>query len=302
MLIMVGLALGLWGDRKLEVRRWRRDSSSVVAADAMKPARREDKPNHALVRAGWIVRLGGMVGLSSGRLVDEAPQHLSLGWSLTVALAFDLLGVLIIAASFPMIRIGSQFSARIITSFDELIGQRYVLYLRSFAYDRAMAAAPPSPGGWWMVSPIEMMGFGVTVEDVLVRQFAEIGPVVAIGRPGERLPMIGARRGYLPTAYWQDAVSGLLRGSDVVMMMASLGHGTIWEFTEAVRTVAPTRLILLICGDDTEYQQFCAFVGTSHCARSSRSTPTGNHESPCSIRRSHTGVGPLRFVAACVTN
>ncbi len=214
-----------------------------------------------LLRLGWSARLIGAIGLSGGHALDSVIASLPLLWNGMLALSYDAAGVFLIAVSFPALRLGRQYSARIVTTFDELDDTRYLLYLRSFAYDRALAAAAPTSPRWWMNSPYEiLLGIGLTVEDVVVRQFAAAGRVVAVGRPGERLPLIGAQRGYLPAEDWQGAVTELLRGAHAVLMMASLGRGTIWEFTEAVRTVPPTRLVLLIAGDAEEYAHFRSAV------------------------------------------
>ncbi|MER8073779.1 hypothetical protein ABTZ59_36775 [Streptomyces sp. NPDC094034] len=67
----------------------------------------------------------------------------------------------------------------------------------------------------------------MTQEDFLVRQFKGLGRVIAVGQPDERLPLLGAERGYLPVDNWQDTVSDMIQGAHVVMMSAAPGPGTV---------------------------------------------------------------------------
>ncbi|WP_052434057.1 hypothetical protein [Streptacidiphilus melanogenes] len=129
-----------------------------------------------------------------------------------------------------------------IDSFDPLPDSRYVLYLRPFTND-------------------------VTLAEALVRRFARFGRVVAVGRPGERPPPVGEVRGRLPRDDWQGPVSALIAGAHVVLMAAGPGPGTVWEFTEAVRLLDPTRLVLLIYCDAETYDRFRTAVAAEYRRR-----------------------------------
>lgn len=158
-------------------------------------------------------------------------------------------GVALLIAGLRLLSVGRRLLLRgrhrcadVIDSFDSLQGTRYVLYLRPFANDVTMAA---------LFFPSRL-----TQEQALVRRFARFGRVVAIGRPGELLPPVGAVRGQLPLDDWHGPVSRLIAGAHVVLMAAGPGPGTVWEFTEAVRLLEPTRLVLLIYCDAETYDRF----------------------------------------------
>src|SRR5262245_6770014 len=63
-----------------------------------------------------------------------------------------------------------------------------VIYLRSFHSDKRLARRPLAIGRVVSI---------YTEEEQLVQAVREVGPVVAVGRPGERLPRLGAQRVYL---------------------------------------------------------------------------------------------------------
>ena len=105
-----------------------------------------------------------------------------------------------------------------------------VLYLRSFADDRA----------WATPSSLELeMRLGLR----------DLGPVVALGRPEDRLPIIGVPRLYLGTdANWQEAVRQWMAKASLVVFRAGRSDGLDWEMRMAFETLAPRRLIIIVPG------------------------------------------------------
>jgi hypothetical protein len=82
-----------------------------------------------------------------------------------------------------------------------------IVYLRSFADDDQIAAD----------------------EEALAAIMDEAGPFVAVGRPGDTLPPLGASRFYLPGKDWQGFVSQLLDDAALVLIMAGRTEGLGWE-------------------------------------------------------------------------
>jgi hypothetical protein len=85
-----------------------------------------------------------------------------------------------------------------------------------------------------------------TFEEQLEQFFQAVGPVVAIGRPGEALATPGAARLYVDDESWQVTVLDLLGRSAVVVLKLGLTPGTWWEFVRCVEKVDPTRLLLVL--------------------------------------------------------
>ncbi|MEU8602943.1 hypothetical protein [Streptomyces parvulus] len=174
--------------------------------------------------------------------------------------------------SFATSKRGKQYR-QLIPSLAEMTGERYLLYLRPFAFDSALAHPPLEAPGRYTSSPFELPG--KSYEEFMVWQFRSLGRVIAVGQPGEHLPQIGAERGYLPLDDWKDTVSNLIQGAHAVIMIAAPTPSTAWEFTEAVRTISPARILLLIY-DDMDYRNFREIATTEYATRSSAGTNTSD--------------------------
>ncbi|WP_328327854.1 MULTISPECIES: hypothetical protein [unclassified Streptomyces] len=235
-----------------------------------------------LVAAGWALRLaGGVLGVTgwlvfrSGWTSDQLSGMLHPAWWLRglAGLVAAAVGLRIFGAGRRLVVQGKRYTADVIDAFDVLAGTRYVLYLRPFSNDAAMAALDTDIQGGGAQPPLLFFLSGLTHEEKLVHRFGLFGRVIAVGRPGEHLPPIGAVRGQLPLDDWQGTVSSLIEGAQMVLMAAGLGPGTVWEFTEAVRLLQPsTRLVVLIYCDAATYESFREAVAVEY-ERRSRTEP-----------------------------
>jgi hypothetical protein len=123
-----------------------------------------------------------------------------------------------------------------------------VVFLRSFADDetryrprfwRSRLKRHPSFGAW-------LLGGYRTYEERLAHALRALAPVVTVGDPRERLPVLGADRLYLGDEQWQERVAGLLRRAQLVVLQVADTPSLVWEARQAVRTVEPHRLLLSI--------------------------------------------------------
>lgn len=119
-----------------------------------------------------------------------------------------------------------------------------VLYLRSFPVDELLARTGETATDYFR-----------TEEERLARAFAQIGPLVAIGRPGEPLPPAGAPRVYVGND-WQRTVRELLDRAQLVLVGAGRGDGLRWELELVSATVDPRRVVVLLPFDTWEYDHF----------------------------------------------
>lgn len=117
-----------------------------------------------------------------------------------------------------------------------------VVYLRSFDVDRRLSRRPLAIG---------RVLASRTEEEQLVVALRESGPVVALGRPGERLPRLGAERVYVEDADWrQQVLSWFARAALVVIHVpAKPTEGLTWEVEHVLGTVALDRLVFLVTRD-----------------------------------------------------
>ncbi|MFD0169517.1 hypothetical protein ACFVJH_36110 [Streptomyces decoyicus] len=152
-------------------------------------------------------------------------------------------------------RYGRRHTARVIECPAQLVDHSFVLFLRPFEEDpRLYKVRRAASKSLRVQMTVPVSG---TVEEGMVRQFRRrFGRVVAVGQPGERLPLPGADRFYLPLDDWQPVVSDLIGRARLVIIIAGTGPGTLWELTEAARLLRPEQLLLLVYGDEEAYRRF----------------------------------------------
>lgn len=136
--------------------------------------------------------------------------------------------------------VGRQLTTR--PSQDALgSGRPLVLYLRSFQDDQE--EAPSYRPEDWLAG---LSGSASSPEQILVSTFEGCGPPVAVGRPEDRLPPLGASRLYVEDEHWQEVVRDLISRSAVVLLRLGTSPGLRWELAEAVRLLGPEKLVLYL--------------------------------------------------------
>ena len=119
-----------------------------------------------------------------------------------------------------------------------------VLYLRSFKDDetfvRRSSFRAITKGIKEYLSPSAK-----SEEQQIARVLDDIGPFVAIGQPGERLPDLGAARMYVGDE-WQQVIEDLVARARLIVMRAGITRGFWWEFDYVVKNAPPEKILLLI--------------------------------------------------------
>lgn len=98
-----------------------------------------------------------------------------------------------------------------------------------------------------------------TAEEFLVEVFSHVGPVVAVGKPGEALSVLGAARLYFKDEEWQKKVESLISLSQLVIIQAGASDALEWELSRAVSTLRPHQLLVSFVhfkNRQTSYEQF----------------------------------------------
>jgi hypothetical protein len=148
-----------------------------------------------------------------------------------------------------------------------------VVYLRSFNVDRRLSRRPFA---WGRVASFR------TEEEQLVEALREAGPVVALGKPGERLPRLGARRVYVHDAEWREQVlSWLSRAALVVIHLpTNTTEGLAWEIDQSLRLVARHRVVFVVTKGVSSLQKLNQELGgridADLLASGSRRAPYGS--------------------------
>ncbi|GKQ40322.1 hypothetical protein [Streptomyces sp. A012304] len=165
-------------------------------------------------------------------------------------------------AGMLLLRLGNRRFARarrylapVVREPEDLRGLDYGLYLRTFRQDRALSGAQPFTPAKRAVRSLFVVE--LTEEAMLADALtSDIAPMVAVGRPGEPAPPVGALRVYLPGEDWQSYVRGFIEGAGHVVLALGWGEGTLWELRESMRILRPEQLILVVPMDEAEYERF----------------------------------------------
>ena len=90
------------------------------------------------------------------------------------------------------------------------------------------------------------LGGTPTFEHFVAGELNRIGPVVAIGRPGERLQPLGASRDYLADGDWQRAVTATIVDAALVVFVLGDSENVLWEFRKAIETHGKRRTLIIV--------------------------------------------------------
>jgi len=106
----------------------------------------------------------------------------------------------------------------------------HVLYLRSFRDDLRQSDERGNRVG----------------ESDLVRLLRACGPVIGIGRPGERIAGIGAYRLYVRDKNWQEVAELLTMSARLIVLRGGMAQGLSWELNKVRGAVPPDRVLLFV--------------------------------------------------------
>ena len=223
-------------------------------------SKRDLKRGLMLKRTGQILLLAGPLGVAVllGLLGLVFPSLNDLG------LVAALLGFVVAPSgfllslflAFKLIYRGKQYSARGKAAKAEADARQPVLYFRPFVMDEVVSRLfrqALGRGVWpWFFS----------VEEQLADALEPIGPLVAIGKPGEQLPTPGAVREYFDATTWQKAVQRWLSIARIIILRPGISEGLWWELKEAVAAKTAERLLILMLKmKQAEYLRFSQVLG-----------------------------------------
>jgi hypothetical protein len=121
-----------------------------------------------------------------------------------------------------------------------------VLYLRSFIDDVVAAKVVKRSPLERIWLPQHLTLSVVTEEELIAIELSRIGPCVAVGSPGEKLPPLGMKRMYFDHDEWEEGVRQLMLRAELIVMRAGSTPGFLWELKTAVDSVSPKKLLILI--------------------------------------------------------
>jgi len=176
---------------------------------------------------GYAIRIGGIVAaIAAFIFVQEvAPRNDDLGKATLVGGA--------LMAWFAW-RFGGRHLQPLGEEVLETNPRPPVLYLRSFVNESMV----------------------LHEEEGFADMFNPVGPFVAIGQPGERLPPLGAARLYVEDKDWKSRVLELLNRAKLVLIYGGSTPGLGWELEQVRARLHPSRVVVMIPNDPPAWEQF----------------------------------------------
>jgi TM2 domain-containing membrane protein YozV len=108
-----------------------------------------------------------------------------------------------------------------------------IVYIRSFKNDERIASR-----FLWTAA--------FSVEQELATVMNRVGPMIAIGKPGEALPQLGAARLYVDDDHWRSTITDLMKRARLVVVLAGGTANLQWEIDQAAALVSRQRLIFIV--------------------------------------------------------
>ena len=124
-----------------------------------------------------------------------------------------------------------------------------VIYLRSFRQEKSDDSFKGKLRDAFRGEPIPGVANPIREQEQynLAKYLNQIGPFIAIGRPGEALPFPGAKKVYVGDDEWQEVVSQWLdKAIAVVLEPGGSGEGLSWEINYVVANVDPKRVLIIL--------------------------------------------------------
>ncbi|MCP2202203.1 hypothetical protein [Lentzea flava] len=219
-------------------RRQRRANAEVVAlvSHYVPPRPAWRRPVFMVVTGiGYTLLVVGFLAVVAATRANELP------WAARGVIL--IIGVIALPIAYYVLRYSRPRSAKGAAETLRDDSRKPVLYLRGFGDDPDSAVVDELPGA---------LSAGLlsvhTREEQLIGALGAFGPVIAVGRPGEQLPHLGAARFYLPGDDWQPGVLKLMELSQLIVLRLGEGDGLWWEVDQARATQPPGKLVLLMPG------------------------------------------------------
>lgn len=202
----------------------------------------EDRPRHLLYGAlppgHFWVRMAALLGLPSNLWKARAFSEPAT-WAFLLSRPIVYAGAMlantsllfaagVVAMGHALFHGAKRLAARAVwRPQDEADSRAPILFLRSFEDDQFDFQRP-----FWQVRLrwFDLWSFRRNVDEAMVDEIAQYGPVVALGRPGETDTPFGALRHYSSHDEWQRIVVQTARRARAIVLVAGRTPGLRWEF------------------------------------------------------------------------
>lgn len=127
-----------------------------------------------------------------------------------------------------------------------------VLFLRSFETENKRVKIPFKN----FFSSTFRNFIGYTFDEYLEKDVTKmLGPFIALGRPGDYLPMPGAARSYVHDENWQETITGYCEKASVIIFLESMTEGDKWELEHIRNRIDYRKLIVVTFPNKFNYSR-----------------------------------------------
>ena len=202
----------------------------------------------------------------------KARNFKTAGW-IVMILAFlisipltPFAGAIPLFIGYLLLRKGKKYSVETGESILKNDARPPVLYLRSFndeVEDRSMTKyfkAISTSNKRDLAATVPPIGF--REQDALGYVLRKVGPYIALGKPGEKLPELGSSKIYVPNESWQTTIRDFFKRSKLIVFRAGKTEGLKWELTELIQTVNPRKIAMILPVKDEDYASFIQWANT----------------------------------------
>lgn len=216
-----------------------KDVPLLTSASARRGARQK-LFGSTLIILGWTPMV--LMDMPAFQFVDDVDET---WWILLPSLAALLVSARI---GSQVLRSGWKYD---VVSAEQLLARDPrppVVYLRSFEADSEIILRPE---GFWQKAASACFDYMArfSPEQELVEILNRVGPVIAIGKPGEPLPELGAARLYVGDADWKAKVIDMITRSRLVIIRTGATPGLQWEIEQTMARVPRRQILFVSLGD-----------------------------------------------------
>ncbi len=196
----------------------------------------------AFIAFGWIL-LFTCVFVGAWNAASVMEDWGSTGRSIGKVLVRVILGAIVFLPAIPFWYIGRKLAAPSARRQLERDPRPPVFYLRSFASDSDELTKQ-------MIDGVLKKDMPRSTEENLVEQLRKVGPVIAVGKPEEPLPKLGAARLYVQDDVWQQVVAGIATDCALIVLRVGGTHGFWWEIEYAINRGKPEQILVWVSEDN----------------------------------------------------
>lgn len=202
----------------------------------------------ALLRfaASVLCLVGALLCFASTDFVDPISIDLSIFQPI-----MSLAGWLLFALSFLFARLGARYATR--KPLEDLSeNETFTLYLRSFVDDDVQVLRDNLLFRVWITDPWFDVFRKVRFEQVITAAVWPFCKCLALSRPGESLPQLGALRIGPSAENWQLRIQNLISRAASVLVTVGFTSGLKWEFQRLAESVDLAKVSLVFLPDSIE--------------------------------------------------